>query len=111
MARRTSYVSPSGATGARVGRMGKGSANEPTRAMLANVVGLEAISARSTPSCTAMLLHLHRSPLLAKIRQDAQSSGPSGVLDGLDDHEKANLKVILREALAEREERDRAAQA
>jgi hypothetical protein len=73
--------------------------------MLANVAGLEAISARSTPSYApaAMLLRLHRSPVLTESTRDAHVTGPSGVLDGLDDHEKANLRVILREVIAARE--------
>jgi hypothetical protein len=89
--------------------MGTGSANEPTRAMLANVAALEATAACSTPSYAAMLLHLHRSPLSAELARDTRSSGPSGVLDGLDDHEKANLRVILREAIAAREELEKVA--
>jgi hypothetical protein len=78
--------------------------------MLAPVAGLEAMSGRSTPSYAAMLLHLHRSPLLAELTQDAPGAKPSGVLDGLDDQEKANLRAILREAIAEREAAEKAAQ-
>jgi hypothetical protein len=85
--------------------MGAGSANEPTRAMLANVAAFEAMTHRRMQSheSAALLLRLHRSRRLAELAQEADHDRPSGVLDGLDDHEKANLRAILREAIAARE--------
>jgi hypothetical protein len=73
--------------------------------MLANVAGLKAMTDRRTQSheFAALLLRLHRSRPLAEPTQKADTAGPSGVLDGLDDHERANLRVILREAIAARE--------
>ena len=84
---------------------------EPTCILLANAAALEAITACSTPSYApaAMLLRLRRSPLLAELTQKAETAGSSGVLDGLDDHEKASLRVILCEAIAEKEAAERAA--
>jgi hypothetical protein len=85
--------------------------NEPTRVLLANAAALEAITACSTPSYApaAMLLRLRRSPLVAELAEKAETTGPSGVLEELDDHEKANLRAILREAIAEKEAAERAA--
>ncbi|MGA2514601.1 MAG: hypothetical protein ABSG37_13445 [Candidatus Limnocylindrales bacterium] len=79
--------------------------NERTRPLSANVAALEALTDRRTRShqFAALLLRLRRSRRLAEPTQDSNGEGPSGVLDGLDDHERANLRVILREAIAARE--------
>ncbi len=111
MARRTTHASPSADTGRRARRSWPQLANEPTLALLANVAALEAVS-RRTPSYepAAMLLRSHRLPLVAGSPHAADAAQTSGVLDGLDDHEKANLRIILREAIAAQEELEKAAQ-
>jgi hypothetical protein len=86
-------------------------ADEPALVPLADLAALEAVS-RITPSYepAAMLLRSHRLPLLAGSPHEADAAQTSGVLEGFDDHEKANLRIILREAIAAREEIEKAAQ-
>jgi hypothetical protein len=86
-------------------------ADEPTLVLLADVAALEAVS-RGTLSYepAAMVLRSHRPQLLPESPHETGAAQTSGVLEGFDDHEKANLRIILREAIAAQEELEKAAQ-